>query len=369
MVEPRGGTTDAGLALLDAEGMQHFDVLHAQAIGVVTERFYALQSPVYQQSGARGREACREDLAFHLEFLRPALEFGLLRPMVEYLRWLSSVLTARAIPIDHVALSLDLLGEFFLQRMNTADGATVSTALRAARTQFLAAHEVPTSRPWPSDAWPEAVPFETALLGGSQHEAMAVVNGCIDAGHGLVEIERSVIMPSLYGIGEKWQANHITVAREHMATAIAQSVMTVGLLRAPPPPIIGKRVLLACIAHNEHSLGLRMVADAFQLAGWEVQYLGANVPSLAIIRQAEEWSADLVGLSVSFPQQLPAVRQVIAQLSERHGSNRPAVIIGGLAINRFDRLADMAGADAYGADAPTAVLRANQIIAARPRSA
>jgi methylmalonyl-CoA mutase cobalamin-binding domain/chain len=154
-----------------------------------------------------------------------------------------------------------------------------------------------------------------------------------------------------------------------MATAIAQSVMTMGLLRASPPPIVGKRVLLACVPHNQHTVGLRMVADAFQLAGWDVQYLGANVPTLAIVEQAAEWPADLVGLSVSFPQQLPAVRQVIAQLSEHLGNDRPSVIIGGLAINRFDRLADMAGADAYGADAPAAVARANQIVAARLRSA
>jgi hypothetical protein len=197
MEEPRGGVMDAELTRLDAEGLQRFDVLHADAISAVTKRFYALQGSVYQQFGVRGREFCREDLAFHLEFLRPVLEFGLLGPMVEYLRWLSSVLIARTIPADHVALSLDLLGEFFAKRMNTADGATVSAALRATRTQFLEAPEAPTSPPSPSDAWPEAAPFETALLGGHQHEAMAVVNGCIDAGHSLVDIEQSVIMPSL----------------------------------------------------------------------------------------------------------------------------------------------------------------------------
>ena len=118
-----------------------------------------------------------------------------------------------------------------------------------------------------------------ALLAGCQREALAVVNRCIDSGHSLVDVELHVIQPSLYHIGEEWQANRVSVAKEHMATAIALSVMTMGLLRSPPPAAIDRRVLLACVAGNHHAVGLRMVADAFQLAGWDVQYLGADVPT------------------------------------------------------------------------------------------
>ncbi len=181
-----------------------------------------------------------------------------------------------------------------------------------------------------------------------------------------MDVELHVIQPSLYDIGKAWQANRVTVAKEHMATAIALSVMTVGLLRSPAPATIGKRVLLACVEGNDHAVGLRMVADAFQLAGWDVQYLGANMPGAAIIRQAADWRADLVGLSVSFAQQLRIVKQVIAQLRGRVGDARPAVIIGGLAVNRFSQLADMVGADACGADAQAAVAYANQIAGCWP---
>jgi methylmalonyl-CoA mutase cobalamin-binding domain/chain len=136
----------------------------------------------------------------------------------------------------------------------------------------------------------------------------------------------------------------------------------VGLLRSPPAAMIGKRVLLACVAGNHHTVGLRMVADAFQLAGWDVQYLGADVPIAAIVRQVAEWKAHLVGLSVGFAQQLPTAKAVIAQLAEHFGSSRPAVIIGGLAINRFSRLADMVGADAFSPDALSAVVAATRIV-------
>lgn len=351
-----------GLTILGAEGLRRFDLLRTEAAEAATERFYALHPAVYEEIGARGRNACREDLAFHLEFLRPVLEFGLLQPMVDYLCWLGSMLAARSIPVAHVARSLELLGEFFVERLDAADGKAVADALRAAQTGFLKAGSAPATPSVASNGWPEVATFEAALLAGNQREALAVVTGCIDAGRSLVDVELNVIRPSLYDIGVKWQTNQITVAKEHMATAVAQSVMTMGLLRSSPSVSINKRALLACVEQNRHAVGLRMVADAFQLSGWDVQYLGADVPTSALVREAAEWQPDLIGLSVSFPQQLRVAKDAIARLAEHLGTARPPVIVGGLAINRFNRLADFTGADACSADPPTAVARACEIL-------
>ena len=140
--------------------------------------------------------------------------------------------------------------------------------------------------------------------------------------------------------------------------------MTAGLLRSPVAEAVGKRVLLACVAGNHHAVGLRMVADAFQLAGWDVRYLGANVPGASIVQFAAEWRADLLGLSASFAQHLRTVRETITLLRDTMGASRPAVMVGGLAINRFDRLADMVGADAWSSDARAAVARAGELVGA-----
>ena len=355
---------DVELPTLGERGLRRFQVLQADAISAVTERFYATHGSTYEQYGPRGRDACREDLAFLLEFLRPVLEFGLLQPMVDYLSWLGSVLAARAIPVEHVALSLDWLAAFFAKRMDTADSAVVTGALQAARGRFLEADKLPPGAPKPPEAWPEATAFEHALLAGNQRDALAVVTHCMDSGRGLIEVELHVIQPALYRIGEKWQSNQVTVAHEHMATAITQSVMTIGLLRSPPPAPIYKRVLLACVEGNSHAIGLRMVADAFQLTGWDVRYLGANVPTAALVLEAAEWKPDLVGLSVSFAHQFRVVKDVIAQLGKRVDGARPAVIIGGLAINRFNPLAELVGADAFSADAQAAIVCANRLMAA-----
>ena len=348
--------------MLGPEGLQNFQLLRSHAVNSVTEQFYATHGALYERFGQKGREACREDLAFHLEFLRPALEFGLLQPMVDYLRWLASILAAREIPTGHLAQSLDWLAEYFATHMDPSEGADVALTLRAIRSQFVAVGSTPQPPLTAPAAWPEAFGFEAALLAGRQRDALDVVNRCLDEGRNLMDIELHVIEPSLYRIGEKWQRNEVTVAQEHMATAIVESVMTVALLRAPLPAPIDKKILLACVEGNNHAVGLHMVADAFLLAGWDVQYLGANVPTTALLQQVSEWKPDLVGLSVSFAQQLRMVKAVIAELDDRLGPARPAVIVGGLAINRFNQLVDVIGADASSADARGAVDSASHSI-------
>ena len=350
---------------LSAAGLAKFQELRTEALNIVCDRFYWADEASSKRFGPRGREACREDLAFHLEFLRPALEFGVIQPMVDYLVWLSSVLSARGIPLEHLALSLDWFCEFFADRMCADDGAVVTNTLKLVRDGFQTAPpECASTAPAPTEPWPELAAFETALLSGRQHEASAIVNRCLDEGRSLVDLEMYLISPTLYNIGEKWQANKVTVAQEHMATAIVQSVMTGGLLRSPPPPMIGKRVLLACVEGNSHAIGLRMVSDGFQLAGWDVQFLGANMPTVALVGQAVEWRPDLVGLSVSFPQQLRVVKEVISRLDIVLGDARPPVIIGGLAVNRFAQLAGAIGADGYSPNAAAAVAYATRSWAA-----
>lgn len=356
---------EPALPTLDQAGLREFQRLQPDAVTAVTERFYATHGSAYERFGERGRQACREDLAFHLEFLRPVLEFGVVQPMVDYLLWLESVLHARSIPAEHLAQSLEWLADFFDEQMDGPQSAIVTGALSTAREKFLEAIGTPAPPAPPPEAppWAEVDAFEAALLAGNHRDAMAIVNRALDAGHSLVEVELHVMRAALYDIGEQWQANRVSVAQEHMASAIVQSLMTLALLRSTPPPETGQRVLVACVEGNTHAIGVRMVADAFQLAGWDVQFLGANVPTSALVAQVKEWRPQLVCLSVSFAHHLSVARAAISQMEAAMGAERPAVIMGGLAFNRFGHLADFVGADSWAADPQQAVAYGRHLLA------
>lgn len=341
---------------LDAAGLERFQALRSAATDEVAARFASSHGEDYAPYGNRGREACRQDIAYHLEFLRPVLEFGIVQPMVDYLRWLEDVLASRGVPEAHLAVSLEWLAQYYVGAMPGPEGEAIGGALRSAVARLQEHGErVPALSALMPHAWPECGEFTTALLAGERHAAAAIFERAMDANGSLVEVALHLVQPALYEVGHRWQSNQASVAQEHLATAIAQSLLTQGLLRSKSPAWNGRKVLLACVQDNHHAVGLQMVADAFRLAGWEVQSLGANVPTTALVGQVRKFQPDLLGLSISFAHQLRVVRDVLALLPEQGA--RPAVIIGGLAINQFNQLAGHLGADDWGQDAAVAVTR------------
>jgi methanogenic corrinoid protein MtbC1 len=338
---------------LTPQGLEQFKQLHHKAVETITAQFYAAHGAEYTRFGDRGRKACREDIEFHLDFLRPVLELGDLQPYTDYLRWFDEVLTARHIPTEHVAETLRQLGDFFLDRIGGADGARISAALTTAATESLQGAEPGAASV--VEKWPEQDRFEAALLNGDRRQAIEIVSQLIKAGQSLIEIDVFLIQAALVSIGLKWQKNQVSVTQEHLATATAQTVMADSFSKSAFPPLNGKRVLLACIEGNEHAVGLRMVSDAFELDGWNVQYLGANAPTRALIEQVTDWKPDLVGLSISFPHQLSGTREAIMQMRTQLGDACPPIMIGAAAVNHFPALAQCIGADAHASDALAAL--------------
>ena len=93
-----------------------------------------------------------------------------------------------------------------------------------------------------------------------------------------------VFQRSQYEIGRLWQSNQISVAQEHLCTAATQLIMS-----QLYPFIFGterrnRRVVAACVGGDLHEIGIRMVADFFEMDGWDTFYLGANVPITDIVQ-------------------------------------------------------------------------------------
>ena len=80
-------------------------------------------------------------------------------------------------------------------------------------------------------------------------------------------------------IGELWERDAISVADEHLATEISQRVAARLFWRAlNGRPRRRERVVMAAVQGEEHVLGLRLAADVLESAGFDVLYLGADLP-------------------------------------------------------------------------------------------
>ena len=193
--------------------------------------------------------------------------------------------------------------------------------------------------------------FMSALLVGHHREAENLVQGWITRGQSYSVICSAAIQPAMIRIGDLWARGQISVAQEHMASAIAQRILVQALDATTFAAPNGQKALFACVEGNRHALGLRMVSDAFSIAGWDVEYLGADVPTEDLVRQVVAWQPHLVGLSVSQVEQVPRADDVARSIRDNVGDPSPRIVVGGRAIRDVVTLPSLAHGDVWPADA------------------
>ncbi len=151
--------------------------------------------------------------------------------------------------------------------------------------------------------------------------------------HGLPFLYEKVVRPALVEVGRRWEAGSISVADEHIATAIAQSVVASQYPSFPWAPD-GPKGVMACIAGERHELGARMAADLLAHDGWNVTFVGADVPQDALIDLVTREQPRFVGLSASLPERLSLLHETIARLREAVPASR--IVVGGHVLPRID---------------------------------
>ena len=181
-----------------------------------------------------------------------------------------------------------------------------------------------------------------AQLRGDRREAVRLL---VEEGlrvASIVELQAHVIRAAQEEIGRLWQQNRVTIAQEHMASAISQLSLAALFERATPSKPLGKKLLLACVEGELHDLPARIVADFLELEGFDVRYLGANVPHDDLMCMIVAEQPDVIGLSVTMSFNVPALRVAVARV--RDATDRP-LFVGGHATRWAPNLANELAVD------------------------
>ena len=172
--------------------------------------------------------------------------------------------------------------------------------------------------------------YLAALLQGDRPCCGTLVQQSCSVGAQVADLSENLFQRSLYQVGELWEQHRISVAVEHLATAITERVMTIVQANIFQGAVRDRSILVACVADEHHQLGGRMVADLAELNGWRGHFLGANTPVEAVLQAVEEQRPDLLGLSLSVYVNLP--RLVRALDAIRGAYPGLPVLVGGQAF-------------------------------------
>ncbi|MER5731224.1 cobalamin-dependent protein [Streptomyces sp. NPDC002138] len=217
----------------------------------------------------------------------------------------------------------------------------------------------------PAPTGPLAARLWDAVLAGDERTAVAAVRRALDDGAEPEGVLLDVIARVQGRIGGHWAANRINVAQEHAATAINER--TVGAVAGHPAartePSRG-RVVVACVDGEWHGLPARLVAEVLKLRGWQVDYLGAHVPTPHLVAHIHRTGPEVVALSSSIPTRLPTAH---ATITACQAAGAP-VLVGGAAFGPDGEYARLLGADAWAPDARSAADLLERRPLPRPRA-
>jgi len=107
-----------------------------------------------------------------------------------------------------------------------------------------------------------------------------------------------VLQKGIVEIGAQWYRGEVTVQQEHFASGLVLRRLE-ALIAASPTPTRPEKLLVGCPAQEDHVIASLLTTLFLRRNGWDVIYLGANVPLADLEKAARHSKARLVILIAS----------------------------------------------------------------------
>ena len=340
---------------------EHRTALAEEAVS----RHYELQPDLAVRYGPDGRAKCLQDLDYHLLYLAEAIGASSPSLFSDYVEWAMVLLAGFKIPENDLAVNLRCLQEALQKRVSAGAGAIVKEYIEAGTAKLSLPAEPASFIKQESPLHLLAEQYLQALLQSDRRAASQMVLDAVQQGTSVKDIYLQVFQPAQQEIGRLWQTNRISVAQEHYCTAATQLVMSQLYPYIFASDKIGRRLIASCVGGELHEIGIRMVADFFEMEGWDTYYLGANTPAASILQSIEERRADVLAFSATMTFHLSRVIQLIDQVRAAKIGRDMIILVGGYPFNVSPGLWQQVGADGYAADAQQAIHEANRLLGMR----
>ncbi len=172
--------------------------------------------------------------------------------------------------------------------------------------------------------------YLNSLLKGDKGACLNIVTTLLDDKIEIRELYTDLFQKSMYRIGELWERNEISVAREHLTTTITENMLSVTYPHLFTGVQSAKKAIISCTANEYHQLGGKMVADIFELHGWDAHFLGANTPVNELLKFIDEIQPNLIGLSLAVSFNISALGATLETINAHF--NNLDMIVGGHAF-------------------------------------
>jgi methanogenic corrinoid protein MtbC1 len=206
--------------------------------------------------------------------------------------------------------------------------------------------------------------FASLCVQQSRESAAILVNQLQDNGVNNEDIFLKLMAPAARCLGTWWDEDRVeftvvTLGLLHMQ----QLTHELGYDYHGAPKMAGsvRRVMLVAAPGSQHILGLAMVSEFFRKDGWQVVVEIANTEKEIFQAASNEWF-DLIGISVSLVEQIPALIELISHVKRSSRNPDTPVLLGGPAFIGSEMSAESLGAMGIALDASHGLALASALV-------
>lgn len=142
-----------------------------------------------------------------------------------------------------------------------------------------------------------------------------------------------MIVPLVYRIGELWHGGELRIMHEHMATAVIKTFLE-NMRNNYRIDENAPAIIATTPVGQLHELGALILSLVAAADGWNVTYLGPNLPADEIAAAVVEKKASAVMLSIVYPSDDYNLKQDLLKLKEILPTGT-SIIVGGRLVKNY----------------------------------
>jgi methanogenic corrinoid protein MtbC1 len=327
----------------------------------IVSRQYKSDSKTWAAYGNIGRQKSVRDAGYHLDYLIEAINASDNNLFLNYIKWVKVLFANLNFSDQVITTTLHYTREVFQEELSLEHFQVAAKYLDEGVRQLLEPTEIPISFIQSGQQTSElAQEYLDILLRSDRSTASRIILDAVKMGIGVKEIYLGIFEPVQREVGRLWQTHRISVAQEHYCSASTQFIMSQLYPYIFTSKKNGRCLVATSVGKELHEIGIRMVADFFEMDGWDTIYLGANMPMEGIIQAIKEQKTDVLALSTTMTFHLSQIAELIIQI--RLSAPDTKILVGGYPFNSSPMLWQHFGADGYGGNAEQAIEVANRLI-------
>ncbi len=202
-----------------------------------------------------------------------------------------------------------------------------------------------------------------SVIDGAPDTAASLAEQALSGGILPLDAINDGFVPGMQAVGDEFARGRMFLP-DMMASAeamrAAMAVLEPELKRLGTERPIGGVVVLGTTRGDIHEIGKSLVGTLLTAHGFRVHDLGVDVSGERFAVKAQEFGADIVGVSALLTTTMKNQKTVIEALEKAGIRSQIKVMVGGAPVTR--QWAEQIGADGYAKDAITAVALARHLM-------